>query len=86
MALEEAYAAIGVKSVNSLRLHEMKMSVQLPQNVAENIGGFTGRAWLLPEFSEWWDRTDRLFLLIGGPGTGKSMNPRLAGRLRTASP
>ena len=46
----------------------------LPKRVAENVGQFTGRAWLLPKILEWWDEGDeRLFLLTGGPGTGKSM-------------
>lgn len=46
----------------------------LPKRVAENVGAFTGRTWLLPRLLEWWDRSpERLFLLTGGPGTGKSM-------------
>jgi hypothetical protein len=50
------------------------VKVELPKRVAENINQFTGRAWLLPKLLEWWDNTEeRLFLLTGGPGTGKSM-------------
>ncbi|MHC2842898.1 WD40 repeat domain-containing protein [Bradyrhizobium diazoefficiens] len=47
--------------------------VDLPKRVAEGIGRFTGRAWLLPKLLKWWeDGAERLFLLTGGPGTGKS--------------
>jgi hypothetical protein len=50
------------------------MSFELPEQVAANIDRFTGRTWLLPILLEWWEHTDeRLFLLIGDPGTGKSM-------------
>jgi hypothetical protein len=48
--------------------------VELPKRIAENIDRFTGRVWLLPRLLEWWDRGDeRIFLLTGDPGTGKSM-------------
>jgi hypothetical protein len=50
------------------------LKVELPRKVAENIGQFSGRVWLLPKLLEWWKRGDeRLFLLTAGPGTGKSM-------------
>jgi hypothetical protein len=51
------------------------MMIEIPKRVAENIEQFTGRAWLLPKLLEWWDKRkdERIFLLTGGPGTGKSM-------------
>lgn len=49
------------------------LETDLPKKVAENIEHFTGRAWLLPKILEWWDGDEQLFLLSGGPGTGKSM-------------
>ncbi|MDD5266652.1 MAG: hypothetical protein PHO08_05935 [Methylococcales bacterium] len=48
--------------------------INFPKRIAENICGFTGRAWLLPKLLDWWEQDDvRLFLLTGDPGTGKSM-------------
>ena len=50
------------------------MGLWLPRRVAEHIGEFSGRAWLLEELLKWWDeRAERFFLLTGDPGTGKSM-------------
>jgi hypothetical protein len=50
------------------------MIFALPENVAENIQGFTGRFWLLPLLLEWLERSDdRVFILTGEPGAGKSM-------------
>jgi len=47
---------------------------QLPITIAANIEHFTGRDWLLPEILKWIEKSDeRIFLLTGGPGAGKSM-------------
>jgi hypothetical protein len=47
----------------------------LPKPIAENIEHFTGRTWLLPTLLEWLEKSDeRMFILSGEPGTGKSMN------------
>jgi hypothetical protein len=52
----------------------ISVTIELPRRVAESIDQFTGRTWLLPKLLEWWDQSDeRLFLLTGSPGTGKSM-------------
>jgi len=45
-----------------------------PKTVAATIQNFTGRTWLLPVVLKWFEQTDdRLFILKGEPGTGKSM-------------
>ncbi len=50
------------------------MELELPGSIAENVEQFTGRTWLLDPLLEWLTTSsDRLFLLVGGPGTGKSM-------------
>jgi hypothetical protein len=46
----------------------------LPERVGDNAHYFTGRAWLLPRVLDWLlDGEERVLLLAGGPGTGKSM-------------
>jgi tetratricopeptide (TPR) repeat protein len=49
--------------------------IELPKRIAENIDQFIGRTWLLSQLLEWIeDHTDeRVFLITGEPGTGKSM-------------
>jgi hypothetical protein len=47
--------------------------VELPPHLAKNIGRFTGRAWLLAPLLDWWDSGERLVVLTGDAGTGKSM-------------
>ncbi len=50
------------------------MTVQLPEKIADHIDQFTGRKWLLPRILDWFDNTsERLLLITGEPGTGKSM-------------
>jgi hypothetical protein len=50
------------------------MAFQLPARVEQNIGQFVGRTWLLPEVTHWFQETsERLLILVGDPGTGKSM-------------
>jgi hypothetical protein len=49
------------------------VGIELPKRVAENIDRFTGRAWLLLDILDWLERSnERVFLLTGDPGTGKS--------------
>jgi len=50
------------------------MISELPKPIEANIKHFTGRTWLLPSLVEWFEKSDeRMFILTGGPGTGKSM-------------
>lgn len=50
------------------------MSLKLPSSIQENIEQFTGRTWLLPKVLDWCGgNQERVLLLTGGPGTGKSM-------------
>ncbi|RPI25801.1 MAG: hypothetical protein EHM61_13425 [Acidobacteria bacterium] len=50
------------------------MIPQVPEKVAQNIHEFTGRRWILPRILDWLENTDeRLLLIVGKPGSGKSM-------------
>src|SRR5687768_2239573 len=50
------------------------MILNLPQTIAANIGHFTGRTWLLPHLLAWLEQfNERICILTGEPGTGKSM-------------
>jgi hypothetical protein len=50
------------------------MLAHLPAQIAQNINAFSGRAWLLEKILNWYDQSDeRLMLITGKPGTGKSM-------------
>ncbi len=53
------------------------MALDLPNRVAENIAHFASRAWLLQPVLDWLESSSRcLFILTGGPGTGRS-TPRI---------
>jgi len=53
---------------------EVPMLPSLSKPVQANLQHFTGRTWLLPRVLDWLQCTnERLFLLTGNPGTGKSM-------------
>lgn len=46
----------------------------IPANVSDRMEQFTGRAWLLPPILDWLEQgKERIFLLTGEPGSGKSM-------------
>lgn len=50
------------------------MEIPIPKTIAENIKNFTGRTWILPTILEWFEKSDeRMFILTGDPGSGKSM-------------
>jgi hypothetical protein len=50
------------------------MSYTLPEQISRYIDQFTGRAWLLSRILNWYENsTERMLLLTGDPGTGKSM-------------
>jgi len=54
--------------------HCGKPHLQLPDIIAQYIPSFSGRGWLLGTILDWLDNTsERMFLLTGDPGTGKSM-------------
>jgi tetratricopeptide (TPR) repeat protein len=54
-----------------VRLNNIKL--ELPEIVASSTEHFVGRTWLLPHILNWFDKSDqRIFILRGGPGTGKS--------------
>jgi hypothetical protein len=56
------------------RIERDAMGLELPGSLTENIKHFTGRRWLLGPLLDWFTTSnERLFLLVGGPGTGKSM-------------
>jgi SpoVK/Ycf46/Vps4 family AAA+-type ATPase len=53
---------------------EGDMSYPLPEKINKYIDQFTGRTWVLPKILEWYEKTsERLLLITGDPGTGKSM-------------
>jgi hypothetical protein len=49
------------------------MMPKIPQRIADTIESFAGRTWLLEPLLHWLNSTnERLFVLKGHPGTGKS--------------
>lgn len=65
----------------TLRAGRSAVLAELPTLVTKNIPHFTGRDWLLPVLLDWLDKSsERVFLLIGQPGSGKtSLTAWLAG-------
>jgi energy-coupling factor transporter ATP-binding protein EcfA2 len=58
--------------------------VRVPAVIAQKAAGLVGREWALDQVAEWLESgTERLFLLTGEPGSGKSV---LAGWLAGAGP
>lgn len=50
------------------------MLYTLPEKVSQYIDQFTGRTWLLPKILDWFENSnERLLLITGDPGTGKSL-------------
>src|SRR5262245_7130197 len=50
------------------------MPIDLPQRISEHIASFTGRSWVLPKVLAWLNESnERVFLITGLPGAGKSM-------------
>jgi WD40 repeat protein len=50
------------------------VQINLSNQLADGVAQFTGRTWLLPKLLAWWNQeTERMLLLTGAPGTGKSM-------------
>ena len=47
--------------------------MRIPAVVGQKAAGLVGRVWALRQVAEWLDTgSERLFLLTGEPGTGKS--------------
>jgi nucleoside-triphosphatase THEP1 len=54
-------------------LKSIDLKPELPDLVASNIEYFVGRTWLLSYILKWLDESNqRIFILKGAPGTGKS--------------
>ena len=50
------------------------MNIEIPALIAANIEHFTGRTWLLNTLLTWFEQaTERVFILTGDTGSGKSM-------------
>jgi hypothetical protein len=50
------------------------LAVKPPPKLQDSIEEFIGRTWILSPITQWLERTaDRLFLITGKPGSGKSM-------------
>jgi hypothetical protein len=50
------------------------MDILLPKHILETIDHFSGRTWLVSKVLKWFDeQSDPLLILVGKPGTGKSM-------------
>jgi hypothetical protein len=50
------------------------MTIVFPEIISASIEHFTGRAWLLTPLLQWFEQSNQpIFILTGGPGTGKSM-------------
>ena len=51
------------------------MNIPIPDRLNSILAGFIGRTWLLPVLVDWLENqcSERIFLLTGEPGSGKSM-------------
>jgi hypothetical protein len=72
-----AQVTVTVRFVSPTRAAEAvpaSKRLDIPAADTVNIDHFTGLTWLLPPLLDWLEHDDRrIFLLVGSPGTGKSL-------------
>src|SRR5947209_34699 len=67
------WPASGILPAAQRTAAEMTPGPSLPESVRERAAGFVGRRWVLDEVRSWLeDRSERYFMILGEPGSGKT--------------